>query len=282
MEGMMMVVFESKKPSDKIPPKTMKGKDDDKIDTRITTLEQELQSTREYLQTTIEELETSNEELKSTNEELQSTNEELETSREELQSTNEELETVNSELQDKVNQLAATNDDLNNLLASTDIGTIFLDMDLCVKRFTPSASKIFNLIKTDMGRPISDITSTIDYPMLRADAEETLRTLIPKESDLQAVNGNWFSVRVLPYRTIENVIDGVVMTFVDITKQVQQAKEMLELAKFPEENPNPVFRFSKDGIILYGNTPSQKILAHWKRQIGETLPGKWLDVVLKS
>ena len=260
----------------------MKGKDDDKIDTRITTLEQELQSTREYLQTTIEELETSNEELKSTNEELQSTNEELETSREELQSTNEELETVNSELQDKVNQLAATNDDLNNLLASTDIGTIFLDMDLCVKRFTPSASKIFNLIKTDMGRPISDITSTIDYPMLRADAEETLRTLIPKESDLQAVNGNWFSVRVLPYRTIENVIDGVVMTFVDITKQVQQAKEMLELAKFPEENPNPVFRFSKDGIILYGNTPSQKILAHWKRQIGETLPGKWLDVVLKS
>lgn len=196
------------------------------IDPRIAALEQELQSTKEYLQTTIEELETSNEELKSTNEELQSvneelqsTNEELETSKEELQSTNEELMTVNSELQDKVEELSRVNNDINNLLASTEIGVIFMDQNLRIKRFTPAISKVFNLIKSDLGRPISDITTNIEgYPQLHEDARAVLETLDRKALELRTKDGLWFIMRIAPYRTVENIIDGVVVTFVDISR----------------------------------------------------------------
>ncbi len=267
--GLMMVIFESKEFTGKRAGRKKEVKDLDKTDSGIFALEQELQSTKEYLQTTIEELETSNEELKSTNEELQSTNEELQstneeldTSREELQSTNEELETVNSELQDKVVQLSAANDDLNNLLGSTEIGTIFLDMDLCVSRFTPSASKIFNLIKMDTGRPISDITSTIDYPNLCADAEETLRTLVPKQTDLQAADGKWYSIRVLPYRTVENVINGVVVTFVDITRQIQQDSDVRRLATVLMDSNDAITVRELDGRIVSWNKGAAKMYGY--------------------
>jgi two-component system, chemotaxis family, CheB/CheR fusion protein len=191
---------------------------------RIAVLEHELQATREYLQTTVEELEASNEELKSTNEELQSTNEELqstneelETAKEELQSTNEELVTVNSELHNKIDELTEVNNDINNLLASTEIGTIFLGRDLRIKRFTPAATRLFNLIPTDVGRSVKDITVKMDYDRLWQDAEEVLHSLQLKELEVKNISGEIFATRILPYRTRENVIDGVVMTFLDIS-----------------------------------------------------------------
>jgi two-component system CheB/CheR fusion protein len=223
-QGLMMVIFDDKTAA-KIPlKKEKKAVGARETDTRIAALQQELNSTKEYLQTTIEELETSNEELKSTNEELQSTNEELqstneemETSKEELQSTNEELETVNTELQSKVEQLSTSNNDLNNLLASTDIGTVFLDTRLQIRRFTPSVARIFNLIRSDIGRPIGDITLKTDYGTLSGDVREVLASLVPKECEIKTTDGTWFAVRILPYRTVDNVIDGVVITFIDIT-----------------------------------------------------------------
>ncbi|RJQ50319.1 MAG: PAS domain-containing protein [Nitrospiraceae bacterium] len=240
MGGMTMVIFDA----EKTHRKTTAGKGRKHAgaeDPRFTALEQELKSVREYLQTTIEELETSNEELKSTNEELQSTNEELqssneelETSKEEMQSTNEELETINAELQDKLNELKRANDDLSNLLAGTEIGTIFLDRDLCIKRFTPSLTNIFNLIQTDVGRPISDITSKIVYAGVNDDANEVLRTLIRKETVIQTRDGEWFSMNILPYRTLENVIDGVVLTFSNITVVKKKEAEAEEARAFAE------------------------------------------------
>ncbi|GAK58733.1 conserved hypothetical CheR like methyltransferase protein [Candidatus Vecturithrix granuli] len=227
--GFLLVVFEEQYVKHCNAPGDT-AQQEKEMDPRVMSLEQELQSTKEYLQTMIEELETSNEELKSmneelqsVNEELQSTNEELETSKEELQSTNEELMTVNTELQHKVEELSRSNSDINNLLASTDIGTIFLDCSLRIKRFTPSMAKIFNLIQSDVGRPMSDITSTIDNEQLYQDAKEVLDTLIRKEQEILTKNGAWYSIRIMPYRTVENVIDGVVMSFVDVS-QLKQAE----------------------------------------------------------
>jgi len=240
IQGLLMVTFEAKKPPEK-PEKRGKKKKapeagEGNIDARVISLEQELQSTKEYLQTTVEELEASNEELKSsneelqsTNEELQSTNEEMETSKEELQSTNEELGTVNAELQGKMDEVSRSNDDLNNLFASTEVGTIFLDTELRIKSFTPSASKIFNLIKTDIGRSISDLSPKITYEDIHKDAQGVLKTLSQKETEIQTAEGEWFSMRLLPYRTLENVIDGVVMTFVNVNK-IKQAEEDLKKA----------------------------------------------------
>jgi two-component system CheB/CheR fusion protein len=241
MDGFMMVTFESKPPAGKAEVKKKKPAIEKSIEPRIAALEQELQSTKEYLQTTIEELETSNEELnstneelQSTNEELQSTNEELETSREELQSTNEELETVNSELQDKVEQLSGVNDDLNNLLTSTEIATIFLDNELCIKRFTPNMTEFFKLIGTDVGRPVSDITHNLKYYDLAKDVSEVLENLGRIEKEIQSTNGKWLAFQILPYRTLENAIDGVVITFIDITIQKTSELASLEAKEYAE------------------------------------------------
>ena len=193
---------------------------------RVPELERELQYTRETLQGTVEELQTTNEELKSTNEELQSTNEELqstneelETSREEMQSLNEELQTVNAQLQGKLDDLAQANDDMTNLLNSTAIATIFLDEKLHIKRFTAEATKLVKLIPSDVGRPIGDLASNLQYDELQADATEVLRKLGAKEKEVQTHAGEWRSVRIHPYRTTENVIEGLVVTFLDIHRQ---------------------------------------------------------------
>ena len=178
---------------------------------------EELQTTREQMQTSQEELKSANEELQSTNEELQSTNEELTTSKEEMQSLNEELQTLNHELQAKVDDLSRANDDMRNLLDSTDIATLFLDARLNVRRFTAQMTKIIKLIPGDVDRPITDLASDLVYPELPADARMVLQTLAFKETQVTTVDGRWFSVRIMPYRTMDNRIDGLVITFVDVT-----------------------------------------------------------------
>jgi two-component system CheB/CheR fusion protein len=196
---------------------------------RIQALTLELRAKDEFLQSTNEELETSNEELKSSNEEmqsvneeLQSTNEELETSKEELQSVNEELATVNTELQIKVADLSHANNDMNNLLAGTGVGTVFVDFQLRILRFTPAASGIINLIAADVGRPVSHIVSNlVGYTSLVSDLQQVLNTLVAREVEVQTHTGQWYALRIQPYRTLDNVIEGAVISFLDISEMVR-------------------------------------------------------------
>lgn len=183
----------------------------------IQALREQNHTAREELQSTNEELLTTNEELQSTNEELQSTNEELSTSKEEMQSMNEELQTINTELQTKLDDLALAQSDLSNILNSVDIAILFLDQGLNVRRYTDRAAKIINLRESDIGRPLSDLTTLLEYPALHDDAAETLRTLATCEREIHTSDDRWFSVRIIPYRRLDNVIDGVVLTLVDIS-----------------------------------------------------------------
>lgn len=223
------------------------------IDDYYIKLEQELKLTRESLQNTIEDLDISNEELKSANEELQSineelqsTNEELEISREELQSINEELVTLNSELRGKVDELTEVSSDMENLLASTDIATVFLDNSLCIKRFTPAATKILRLISTDVGRPFNDIKSSLIYEEQMEDITEVLLTLTAKTRELRDKSGTYYLMKILPYRTINNVIDGVVIVFMDIST----TKKLEEERKEFESRYEDLFNSSYNGIVL--------------------------------
>ncbi len=205
-----------------------------------TELEDELRHARERLQANAEEMEvtqeelrSANEELQSNNEELQSTNEELNSSKEELQSLNEEMQTVNAELQMKIEELKQSNSDMKNLLYGSEVATIFLDNDLAVNRFTPQATQIVNLAASDVGRPLDHFTTSLKYDRLVQDAREVKDTLVPKETQVQASDGRWYNMRVLAYRTVENVIAGVVMTFADITtikrleESLRQQQELL-------------------------------------------------------
>jgi two-component system, chemotaxis family, CheB/CheR fusion protein len=233
-EQLLMLIFEDVPDVAQIPAAVKGGEEME--NPQLIELEHELASTKEYLQTTIEELEISNEELKSSNEELQSsneelqsTNEELETSKEELQSVNEEMITVNTELQNKISELAHAHDDMSNLLASTEIGTIFLGKDLEIKRFTPSIKKILNLIHTDIGRPISDLNTNLIYDSLTKDAQKVLDSLILKKEVIRSKDKKWYHMQITPYRTVDNVIDGVVMTFVDITEVKKMEEELFKM-----------------------------------------------------
>jgi two-component system CheB/CheR fusion protein len=241
LRGTLMVIIADAPP----PPEEKKPRSHRKAEpSRLAELEQEVQRARDEVQTAREEMQTSQEELKSTNEELQSTNEELQssneeltTSKEEMQSLNEELQTVNHELQAKVDELSRANNDMKNLLNSTDIATLFLDSQLNVRRFTTPTSRIIKLIAGDAGRPITDITSDLNYPELADDAREVLRTLVFKEKLVGTHEGHWYAVRIMPYRTLENVIDGVVLTFTDATVSKdletalhEQASQLRQLA----------------------------------------------------
>ena len=198
-----------------------------RLENEIQSLKEQLQSAREEFESSNEELRSANEELQSVNEESQSANEELETSKEELQSTNEEIVTINTELQNKVDELSEVNNDINNLLSNTDVGTVFLDTKMCIKRFTPMVVEIFNIRDSDCGRPISDITSKISETNIFAKSKQVLDTLQCVESEISSLSGKTYNMRILPYRTVDNIIKGVVVTFIDITK----AKYTLELNK---------------------------------------------------
>jgi two-component system CheB/CheR fusion protein len=282
MQGLMLVIFTELAPPTPVSAEEEAGSTDDDQVHRILELEQELKSTREYLQTTIEELETANEELKSSNEELQSsneelqsTNEELQTSKEELQSVNEELVTVNSELQNKVDEVVSANNDIKNLLDNTQVGIIFLDVNLRIRRFTPSATQIVDLITADAGRPLGQFVHNLHYDRLVQDAREVLDTLNSKEIEVQTQDTRQYLMRIMPYRTLDNRVDGVVLTFSDVT-QIKRAEEEIEqFAKFPYQNPNPVLRASEAGQILYANPASAPLFAAWQTQVGQSLPQDW-------
>jgi two-component system, chemotaxis family, CheB/CheR fusion protein len=229
LEGNLIVTFE-----DLPRPKRRKLKEGPVTESRHRELEQELRRTRDTLRGTIEELKTSNEELRSaneeymsTNEELKSANEELETSREELQSVNEELTTLNSESQRKNEDLTTLNNDMQNLLNATGVATVFLDEKLRIRRFTPAATRLFKFIDSDIGRPVEDISSPFKDNILIKAARQVLENLIPVEQEAQTADGKWFSLRVVPYRTLDNNIAGVVVSFVDIN-QVKAALQYAE------------------------------------------------------
>jgi two-component system CheB/CheR fusion protein len=186
------------------------------------------------METSYEELKASNEELQSMNEESQSTNEELETSKEELQSINEELATVNSELQSNIDELIRANDDINNLFNSTEIATIFLDKDLNIRNFTPEASALIKIRKSDLGRPLSDIASNIKYEHLNEDIKQVIHRLTHKEIEIQTQDKKWYLLRITPYKTSEDVIDGVVIIFVDINDRMTAEKKVNAALEYSE------------------------------------------------
>lgn len=196
------------------------------LESELSHTQKRLQSISEEYETTVEELRAANEELQSTNEEYKSTLEELETSKEELQSINEELQTINQELKNKVDEVTLAHNDLHNLFAATDIATLFLDRDLQIKRYTPRAADLFNLRPPDRGRPIAHLRANLDYESLEADAQQVLKTLVPLECEIMNQVGGWFLVRVRPYRTIEDRVDGVLISFIDITT-IKEAEKAL-------------------------------------------------------
>ena len=239
LQGMVMIIFTDVDTPQK-KKTTSRGKTGNvsisALEGQLQQTREELQSTREEMQSSREELTSTNEELQSTNEELQSTNEELTTSREEMQSLNEELQTVNAEQQAKMDELSRVSNDMRNLLNSTEIVTIFLDNELRVRRFTPGADKLFKLLPGDVGRPLSDITNNLHYPEMPEEAQEVLRKLAFSEKQITTTDGRWYSVRIMPYRTMEDVIAGVVITFVNITvAKTLEAELRAEIKKLKGE-----------------------------------------------
>jgi len=235
LNGYVMIIFTDLPGKKEIitSAKTIKGSGDTtsereaELERKLRYTEEEMQSTMEEMQTTQEELKSTNEELQSANEELQSANEELTSSREEMQSLNEELQTLNAELQTKVDDYSRVDNDMKNLLDSTDVATLFLDKELNIRRYTNKATNIFKFIKSDIGRPFTDQVSDLDYPDMAQDAHEVLRNLVFIQKQVPAKDGRWFSVRIMPYRTTDDRIEGLVITFIDVT-ELKQAEEKLK------------------------------------------------------
>ena len=218
LKGMLLIVFrELAAPAQGRARRRTRSAVHQELEGELQRAREEAQSLREEMRASQEELQAANEELQSTNEELQSTNEELTSSKEEMQAMNDELQAVNAELQAKLDDLAIAQSDMRNLLNSTDIATLFLDKSLHVRRFTEKARKVISLRDVDVGRPLSDLTTSLDYPTLEDDVRDMLRTLVVSEKQVSSREGRWYAVRIMPYRTQEDVIDGVVITFVDVS-----------------------------------------------------------------
>jgi two-component system CheB/CheR fusion protein len=239
-------------------------------------MEAEMQHMREVMQNTLEEVQTSqeelrstNEELQSTNEELQSTNEELTTSKEEMQSLNEELQTVNAELLAKVDDYSRINNDMKNLLNSTEIATLFLDKELNIRRFTHQATKIFKLIKSDIGRPFTDQVSDLIYPELADDALEVLSSLVFKQKEIPSRDGRWFLVRIMPYRTFDDRIDGIVITFINISDHKKVEEKLVQSEKMNRmllsDSSDIKIILSNDRKILEFNSEAELFFGHERK-----------------
>ena len=263
MRGLLLVTFRPHVPVARGP----KGRKAPSEDTnRVERLERELLATKVSLQSSVEDLETSNEELKSTNEELQSTNEEmqsaneeLETSREEMQPLNEELTTVNAELLSKVEDLSRANDDMQNLLNSVAVAVIFLDTSLKIVRYTDQARQLAHLIPSDVGRPIEDLTLTLAYEHLVADCRDVLRTLVIKQVDVQTRDGQWYLGRILPYRTAENVIAGLVLSFVNISSVKEAETGLRRMAAIVRDSNDAITVQTFAGAITAWNRGAESM-----------------------
>lgn len=288
-EAMILITFEDQEVTDLVTeqnkqqsaqPKGSRSTDESSI---IEQMEAELHITREVMQTNIEEWESANEELQaaneevmSVNEELQSSNEELESSKEELQSMNEELTTVNNQYKDKVDELAKINDDLDNLLSSTNIATLFIDNHLRIGRFTPATKKLLNLITTDVGRPISDIRLKFSDSGLLEDIRQVLSELTPIECEIKTEDGSYYLRRILPYRTNDNRIAGVVITFIDISQRKRSEEDSLRLATIVRDSNDAFTLCDVDGKITAWNNGAQKMYG-WSEQ--QALGMNLLDLV---
>jgi two-component system CheB/CheR fusion protein len=215
LAGMAMVVFKALPANS--PLSEPASNSDAARHAEVQNAHQEMQALRQEMQASKDEMLSLNEAMKISNEELQTANEELTTSKEEAQSMNEELQTINNELQTRLDDLALAQSDMQNLLNSTDIATLFLDNEVNVRRYTEQAVPIFHLRESDVGRPLSDLANTLDYPQLLDDVKETLRSLTPCTKSVSSTDGRWFSVRIMPYRTLANTVNGAVLTFVDIS-----------------------------------------------------------------
>lgn len=270
IKGFILIIFNDL-PKTHLTEQPIKKKKGNPLNTKQVELEEELQHTREEMQKSPEEMQTSQEELKSTNEELQSTNEELQStneeltsSKEEMQSLNEELQTVNVELQSKIEEYSRVNNDMNNLLSSTEIATLFLDKELNIRKYTPQATKIFKLIKSDIGRPLTDLVSDLVYPELTTDASEVLKTLVYIKKQITTRDLRWFSVRIMPYRTLDDKIDGLVITLFNITDLKKLEEKMNEKENFRQIilncSTNKIIRLSSDFKILEINPEAEKAL----------------------
>ena len=283
--GLLLVTFEPQK----VRKSSSAVGDGEGASSDLRQVEDELRLTREELSSTISQLEhsnehlrASNEEVMSANEELQSANEELEASKDELNSLNEQLNAVNQRLQEKVTELEQTGNDVANLLASGKVATIFLDRRLCIRRFTPAVTKLLSLIDGDVGRPITDVARKFQDEALLEDVRRVLATLAPATAEVQADDGSWYSRTILPYRTREDRIEGVVITFADVTglKRLSDALRVSEeqarwLGRFPAENPYPVLRVSADGVVLYQN-PAAEARCDWRCKVNKPLPQETL------
>lgn len=269
-----VVAFQDQRP---VSRETRAGKSDDTG--RVHALEKELGATRLQLQAAIDDLETANEELKSSNEEyqsvneeLQSANEELESSQEELQSLNEELNTINAELSDKNQALAEANSDLKNLLDSTQIATLFLDVELRIRNFTPAMAEIFPLREHDHGRPVADIATHLSYTDLTRDAKRVLRSLSPVEREVAVPQGATFLMRILPYRTVSDVIGGVVITFTDISERKRHEEERARLAAIVGSSQDAIIGHSLEGTITSWNAGAERMFGYAaKEAVGKPL-----------
>ncbi|WP_317166034.1 CheR family methyltransferase [Spirosoma arboris] len=262
--GFMLVLFEpttdeASEPARERPPIEPVAH---QLEEELIRVKAQLRLANEHHELQAEELKAANEELQAINEELRSSAEELETSKEELQSINEELTTINQELKIKVDEISLAGNNLQNLINATDIATLFLDRSLRVNLFTPTTRTIFNLIATDTGRPLSDITSRLDYPQMQADAETVLATLQPIEREVSSTDGRVFMGRVLPYRTIDDRINGLVLTFVDITARKQAEEAHSFLASIVESSQDSVLTVNFNGIITSWNQASEALYGY--------------------
>jgi two-component system, chemotaxis family, CheB/CheR fusion protein len=262
---MFLVVLQAQVPQEGPAPSPARAEADPvarHLDREVERLKAHLRDTVEQYEASTEELKASNEELQAMNEELRSATEELETSREELQSINEELTTVNHELKSKVDELGHANSDMHNLMDATAIATVFLDRELRITRYTPSAVALFNLIPTDVGRPLTDLTTLLRYAELGEDAQRVLERLVPIEREVGQSDGSWFLARLLPYRTIEDRIAGVVLSFINITERKRAEEVQLWLSAVVTASSDAIISFSLDGTILSWNAGAERIYGY--------------------
>ena len=276
LNGMVMIIFSDVTQVMEVEPplKKVTGKTDNRYQELQKELQEksvEMQNTLEEMQTSQEELKSTNEELQSTNEELQSANEELTSSKEEMQSLNEELQTVNAELQVKVDDYMRVNNDMKNLLNSTDIATLFLDKELNIRRYTTQATQIFKLINSDIGRPITDLVSDLIYPELQSDALEVLKTLVFRQTQIPTSDNRWYSIRIMPYRTTDDRIDGLVITFINITELKQADAKLSENEQFitllAKNTSEIILKLSSDLKILYINPVAEQFFGKKSEQV---------------